>query len=167
MGMLTICSCSRAGEPTDVPLRVSRLSPPDTKRLQESMQAAANIDEVNLEYKMCEQPARDDHRHDLYSSFLPYVLECGMAFKSLKRFTFQHSYLSHCSPYLPFYDRDHRYNSYWNNPLIRNCIEDANKGFGCLGKLTAVYAGTEDVMDMYMWVAEEGKFLAPKGWRNS
>jgi hypothetical protein len=38
------------------------------------------------------------------------------------------------------------------------CIEDANENFGCPGKSTTVYAGMEDVMEAYMWVAEEVRF---------
>jgi hypothetical protein len=52
-------------------------------------------------------------------------------------------------------------------PFIMRSIEDTNEVFGCLGKLTTVYAGMEVAMDAYMWVAEEGKFLNYKGWRNS
>jgi hypothetical protein len=129
------------------------------------MEAATSSDEVDIEYNLCDHPG-DHHRHGLYSSFLPYLFECGVASKCLKRFTFSHSYLSYLTHYL-FNLRNPVYDGYWDISLISNCIEDANKGFGYPGKLTTVYAGTEDVVDEYMWVAEEGKFLAPKGWRNS
>jgi hypothetical protein len=130
------------------------------------MQAAANIDEVNIEYNFC-YPHGNEHLHGISSSFLPYIHESGVASKSLKRFTFQHRYLSYCSQYMRFWGSNHNINwvnGYWEVPFIMQCIQDANNGFGCPGKLTTVYAGTEDVMDTYMWVAEEGKFLAPEGW---
>jgi hypothetical protein len=62
------------------------------------MQAATSIDEVNLEYKLCDY-AGHDWRHGLSSLFLPYIHQSAVGFKCLKRFTFSHRYLSYCSPY--------------------------------------------------------------------
>ena len=144
-----ICSCPRARGPKDEPLGDSRVFLPP-KRLQESMQAAKSIDKVILEYKLWDR-ASHDWRHGLYSSFLPYVHQFAVVFKCLKRFTFSH-------PYSSCYNRNHGYNSYWDISFIMRCIEDANENFGCPGKSTTVYAGMEDVMEAYMWVAEEVRF---------
>jgi hypothetical protein len=143
MGVLTYGSGPMEGETSAIYLGGPHVPLSKTRRLQESIQAARNINEADIEYSKAAGNA---------FQYCPiclqhHISQFGSWFKSLKIFTIFAPCLS-----------NHRGDGY-NSEVVLKCIEEANKALGVPGKLTTVYAGKRVGLDRYIWLAEEGKSL--------
>jgi hypothetical protein len=149
MGILTCGSGPREGEPSAQTQPNLRVSLRHLKRLPESIQATKYVDQVDIEYAPCNG---DLH----YCALQRHIWQFSAGFKALKRFTVLPPWLAPSSA-----------EGYAGRYVVRY-VEEANKIFGSLGKMTTVYAGEQipfNRSDTYIWVAEEGKFLTtPENW---